>query len=262
MLPYINEVLPDPPSGEIEWVEIYNPSTESAVLNNWRIRDCTENNNTLFSATLPANSFLQIGNSHPFFNNSSSDCARLFDNQDKLIDQQPLKSVPDHQSFSRQSDSNWCLTEISPNKDNNKCIVPTTTEAVIPATAGTYTNLEIIEVLADPDDGDEWIKIYNPNNFPVDLTDWRVRDQSQNSRKITCPTVDALSACQAFFSSGFLNNDGDSIYLIDPQKRTISSYSYSNPPKLTSTKKPTATKNPLPSPNPLLSNVQPILTVR
>jgi len=239
VLPYINEVLPDPPSGEIEWVEIYNPSTESAVLNNWRIRDYTDSNSTIFSATLPANSFLKIGNSHAFFNNSSSDYARLFDDQNKLIDQQPLKSVPDHQSFSRQSNGSWCLTETSPNKTNLPCLPAITT-----ATAGPQINLEITDLLADPDEGDEWIKIYNPNNFNVDLSDWRVKDQSQSPRKITCLSVEAFSTCQAFFSSGFLNNDGDSVYLIDPQKRIISSYSYSNPLKATSTKKPIVTPKP------------------
>ena len=249
MLPvYINEIYPDPPVNQKEWVEIINLSEFTVDLTGFNIRDST-NHHFHLDSFLGPQEIKTFENPTSFINNTSADDISLVDSGGNVIDSRPSKPLPDHQSFSRQNDGSWCLTEISPNKANSPClseIIPTPkiTPTVIPAEAGTYINLEITEILANPDDGDEWIKIYNPNSFSVDLADWRVKDQSGNSRKITCTQVDALSTCQAFFSSGYLNNDGDTVYLLDSQKRIITSYSYSIPPKATSTKKPTVTPKP------------------
>lgn len=250
MLPIIiSEVYPDPVSPEVEWVEIYNDSSTSAEISNWRIRDCTETNSTIFSAAIPADSYYKIDNSKSFFNNSTDDCVRLFDQENSLIATNPLKPVPDHQSYSRQPDNSWCLSDPSPNFKNFSCLI-TTQDSSPTSTNSPQITLEITELNPDPDDGDEWLKIYNPNNFTVDLTHWHIIDQSQNSRTLSCGSIEANSTCYAFFSSGFLNNDGDSISLVDPSKRIISSYSYSLQAKTTSTKKPTATKKPTSTPKP------------
>jgi hypothetical protein len=242
----VTEVLPDPVSPEVEWVEIYNDSSVSATLVNWRIRDCTDTNSTLFSATISEFSYYKIENSKSYFNNTSDDCVRLFDPESNLIDEQPLKPVPAHQSYSRQSDNSWCLTDPSPQIKNNSClsfITPVPTPSLSP-TLSPQIFLDLIDVLPNPDDADEWVKIKNPNSFSVSLDGWKIKNQSGYTRNLPEINIDPNSEYIAYFTSGFLRNSGGSATLLDFNKREIDQISWSQTSSPTSTKKPTGTKKP------------------
>ena len=57
----INEIMADPVSGEIEWVELYNPTASSVNMDNWRIRQNSSGNfSGVFdsSAVIAPHSFL------------------------------------------------------------------------------------------------------------------------------------------------------------------------------------------------------------
>lgn len=88
-------------------------------------------------------------------------------------------------------------------------VIPTITVEPTP----NISNLIVSEIMANPDsDQDEWIEIYNPNNYSVSLKDSCIFDVSNHSR---CFSGEAAVAPNSYyshsFSSGFLNNDGDTV---------------------------------------------------
>lgn len=87
-------------------------------------------------------------------------------------------------------------------------------------------DLIITEIMASPDTGqDEWIEIYNPSSESISLKDFCFYDRLENSR---CFYDDAIISPLSYFShsfsSGFLNNDGDTVTFLD----TSITYSKSN----------------------------------
>ena len=109
--------------------------------------------------------------------------------------------------------------------------------------------LRIVELRydAEGDDNqnlnDEWVRIRNESADPVDLTDWRIRDESATNR-YSFPrgftlepgeTVTIHSGCgddsdTALYwcsvGSAIWNNDGDTAFLIDPSGNTHYYWSY------------------------------------
>lgn len=219
---FLTEFSPNPASPQMEWVEMYNDSQNSIDISDYTIRDSTSSNKQILSGTIPANSYYAFSFDHNFLNNTSTDIVNLFDNNNDLIDSQSSKSIPVGLSFSKQPDSSWCPTDYSPNFPNNSC--KETYSLLNSPTPIPYISLKIINLDADK----EIIEINNPNNFSVNLFDWRVRDNSGSIRKLTCQNIDANSTCFSTFSSGYLNNDIDKLTLLDPLKREISIYSYDN----------------------------------
>lgn len=113
----------------------------------------------------------------------------------------------------------------------------------------SLAELRIVELRydAEGDDNqnlnDEWITIRNEGIDPVDLTDWKIRDESATNRYsfprgfILDPgeTVTVHSGCGddsdiALFwcsvGSAIWNNDGDTAFLIDPSGNTHYYWSY------------------------------------
>ncbi|MFA6007322.1 MAG: lamin tail domain-containing protein, partial [Candidatus Shapirobacteria bacterium] len=70
---------------------------------------------------------------------------------------------------------------------------------------------------ANPDtDQNEWIEIYNPSDESIFLKDLCFYDASQHSRCFTdTDTISPKSYFSHSFSSGFLNNDGDTVNFLD-----------------------------------------------
>ncbi len=79
-----------------------------------------------------------------------------------------------------------------------------------------YDNIYISEVMPDPDEGSEWIELYNDNTFEVDLVDWFIDDEEGGSspRKFT-----ALIKPESYYvisiSSNIFNNSGDDVRLLN-----------------------------------------------
>jgi len=219
----------------MEWVELYNDSQDSVDVTGYSIHDSTLSNKQTLSGIIPSNSYFAFSFDHNFLNNTTSDIVRLFDKNNNLIDYQSSKSISSGLSFSRQSDSSWCPTDSTPNLPNNLCkddYSQTNSPTPIP-----YISLKITNLDADK----ETVEISNDNNFSVSLFDWRVRDNSGSIRKISCANIEANNSCTSTFTSGYLNNDVDTLTLLDPLKREISIYSYDL--KKQPTTKPTTVKS-------------------
>jgi hypothetical protein len=68
----ISEIMSCPETGDHEWVEIYNPSSAIYLLQNWKIRDSTDNTR-LLNGTLPAQSFTVFTLSSNILNNTGDE---------------------------------------------------------------------------------------------------------------------------------------------------------------------------------------------
>lgn len=78
------------------------------------------------------------------------------------------------------------------------------------------SNLQLSEIYACPNTGEnEWIEVYNLSNQSGSLTNWKIRDDSDNTRTITV-NISAHNIAIIEWNSSLLNNDGDSVTLEDP----------------------------------------------
>lgn len=94
-----------------------------------------------------------------------------------------------------------------------------TPEPTIPAVTPTVfvSPLILSELMANPDTGqDEWIEIYNPSDESISLKNLCFYDASNHSR---CFADTDVIAPKSYFShsisSGFLNNDGDTVNFLN-----------------------------------------------
>ena len=83
------------------------------------------------------------------------------------------------------------------------------------------------EIMACPSSGNEWIELYNPFNEEINLNNWYLNDSYHQIHLYE----DILIPAKKIYTievSRQLNNDGDSIFLHNPQQNIIQSFSYEN----------------------------------
>jgi len=95
---------------------------------------------------------------------------------------------------------------------------------------------EILPSPEGPDTEEEWIEVFNQNNFEVDLSNWQITDIEGKTTTFT------FLAGTKITSNGFLvlsrpttkitlNNDGDGLNLIQPDGKIIDSVTYEKAPR-------------------------------
>jgi len=91
-----------------------------------------------------------------------------------------------------------------------------------------YPSLILTELFPDPaspqtDNSDEFIEIYNPNDFPVSLKGWSLQDSTANTYWFSSEQIAAGSylAIYSKDSNISLNNDGDVVSLFNPSGQLV-----------------------------------------
>lgn len=100
------------------------------------------------------------------------------------------------------------------------------------------TGIEIHEILPNPegaDETEEWIKLYNQNNFEVDLSGWKVEDTNGTPKIYTLPKDSKILAngfltLKRIDTKIMLNNDADGINLLTPDEKIIDSVNFTKAP--------------------------------
>jgi len=124
------------------------------------------------------------------------------------------------------------------------------------------------EILPSPEGADaenEWIELFNENSFSVDLSGWQIKDSVGRSQTYTFPEGTEIN------SNGFLtlirpetnvtlNNDGDSLKLIQPGGKIIDEISYEKAPMGNSFNLTSSGWEWNNSPTPNAKNSQPVQT--
>lgn len=122
---YLSEVMVAPPTGEKEWVEIYNDNDFPVSLDNWYIDDIENSGSSpkKFSLTISEKSYGIFDISSSMFNNSG-DTVRLLDFNKNIKDDFEYTDAKQGKtlgSISFASDD-FCLEEPSKNSQNQPCI--------------------------------------------------------------------------------------------------------------------------------------------
>jgi len=94
------------------------------------------------------------------------------------------------------------------------------------------------EVLASPegpDEENEWIEIYNQNDFEVNLTNWQIQDKEGNTSSFVFPNMTIIKPKGYLVFSRpttkiTLNNTGDQLTLLNPNKEIVDTITYKKSP--------------------------------
>ncbi len=125
-------------------------------------------------------------------------------------------------------------------------IISSTTTPVPSPTTSPVETLKIIypdgvfinEIMPNPkgaDETDEWVELYNSNNFEIDLSGWRIQDINGTPKTFTIPKNTKILA------NGFLvfkrpetkimlNNNKDGLNLLTPDGKIVDSVTFTSAP--------------------------------
>jgi len=114
----------------------------------------------------------------------------------------------------------------------------TSTTSVSAPTATYPSGVYINEILPNPagaDETEEWVELYNSNNFEVDLTGWQIKDATGTPTTFTVPkNTEILSNSFLIFrrpeTKIMLNNEQDGLTLLTPDKKVVDSVNFSSAP--------------------------------
>jgi len=116
---------------------------------------------------------------------------------------------------------------------------PVTVPTPAPTSAVTYpSGVFINEILPNPkgpDGTDEWIELYNSNNYDVDLSGWQLQDKTGT---VTTYTISQNTKISVYGFLVFkrpdtkimLNNDQDGLNLLTPDKKIVDSMAFTSAP--------------------------------
>ena len=81
-----------------------------------------------------------------------------------------------------------------------------------------WVSILINEVLPAPSSGPEWVELYNTSDTAVDVSGWRIDDDTPGGTQTTIPTGSIIAphtVLAVTITSAILNNTGDSAVLLD-----------------------------------------------
>ncbi len=225
----INELMPNPIGTDTgkEWVELHNPTSFPINLDGWVLKDKTSSY-SLNGLSISVEGYLVI------FPTIS------LNNTDETI---TLTNNAGYEDIVSYTDS---IEGISIERINYRCNgflphVNSHTQGLINSNFdANFCNPEseepeivepqifLNELLPDPDGsdtGNEWVELYNPNDFSVNLKDWQIGVGSKN-QIIEDVTIEA-KGFQIVNMKISLTNTSAEISLISPQKNIEDSFHYS-----------------------------------
>lgn len=197
-----------------EWVELNNTTENTINIDNWLIKD--DNNDSsddlILSGCLSPFSYQTFYHKSGWLNNDH-DVIYLLDANRQSIDSL-IYSVGKIELTPRST--NICVPTLTPEPTPTILISPEPTN-IIPSPTIFINPLIITEIMANPEtDQDEWIEIYNPGADTISLKNICFYDASNHSR---CFADTDIIAPKSYFShnisSGFLNNDGDTVNFLN-----------------------------------------------
>lgn len=249
-----------------EFVELYNASATPANLLGWSLKKKTVGGtvtnlvgsfpNSLIDAfsyflvtskTAPTSSLspdLTYSTSESLANNNA---ASLFDQSSTLIDEVAWGTISTTIGIPRPNPAAnqimlW-LPEPTPTSTENASPTdaPTTTTTTDDAPTSTTTEtppdnwsaIKINEIMPNPDDGNEWVELYNAGTVDIDLANGTLCD----NRAAKCTIADLTGIIPAhsfttfYLKTNYLNNTGDSVILKDPNNTIVDHIDYGSSPK-------------------------------
>lgn len=237
----INEIYPDPLTGEIEWIELYNPTDNEIELTDCSIEDGTHNPKKLTNNKIDSHDYLVLskGADFTFGLNNDGDVVILscdgsiidqvsYGNWDDGDEYDNAKAPPKGKSITRDEN------HIDTDNDSLDFTVSDPTPLANYIKKTYPYDIFINEILPAPENGTdfEYIEIYNNEETAVDLTGWQVDDVANGgSSPYFIPTGTIIEAkgyviLYHTLIKIYLNDDGDEVRLIDPNNEEKSKIVY------------------------------------
>jgi hypothetical protein len=249
-----------------EWIELYNDSDNDINLTNWTLKTEDGSLEINLEGIIPTKGFylLERTDDETIINipadliytgslGNNGENIKLYNDNNILIDEIIcLDSWPAGDNATKQTmqkiNNEWQTADSTPKALNiakkdepvpSYIEEPVVEETLIIAEEPTQLliqsypkNIAFIEILPSPegpDDENEYIKIFNNNDFEVDLSNWIIKDGSGKITEYTLKTtIPALS--NLIFrrpeTKITLNNEGDKLILLDPNKNIIDSVEF------------------------------------
>ncbi len=247
---YLSEIMSYPQTGD-EWVEIYNDNNFTVNVVDWYIDDLDDSGGSplKFSGIIPAHSYFVQDISSSLFNNDA-DIARLLD--ENMIEVSFFSYSKNNIGLSWGTSGDillqiFCQQSPTKNTNNADCIEATPTLTLTPTKTPTSTKtptltqtptqayetisgIFITEIFprTDTDHPKEWVEIYNDNRFAVNLREWHLGDSSDREMQMFTVDIDPYKYGVIELSSSRLNNDGDTVYLMDPNQNVVDEFAYTS----------------------------------
>jgi len=261
----INEFVSDP-SDETEWIAIFNSGSKAIDLTGCTLQDATEKSTELGETTLEAGTTLIVENPKGKLNNDG-DTISLLDPDGNIIASVTYGTeavpAPDKGESLIYQNGEWIINQLEATEPNTEETTeePATeindemseiieeelgepeaeaelveeTEIIEesensdsqPSTSYSIGALIITEFVSDPEDGVEWIEIYNPGTTAINLTDWSVSDATDKKTSFDITEIKPGAWVVIENPKGKLNNDEDEIKLYDPNGNLIDEVLYS-----------------------------------
>ena len=212
----LNEIYPAPPSGEYEWIELYNDENQTVDISQYQLLDLAGNKIKIstqsalpFGFVLATSSSVlnNIGDTISFKNNLG-DIIEIATYSASFDSTKTYVKCPNGNgswfvlnTLTKNSSNEIACQILTPSPTLEPTLTLTPTLTIIPteglenptpiaslaspseggpeptAKAGTYDNIYISEVMVNPPIGEkEWVEIYNNNDFSVSLNDWYIDD--------------------------------------------------------------------------------------
>lgn len=240
-----------------EWIELYNGSTSSLVLDGWTLKSATGTLKIVLKGTVAGKGFylLERTDDDTLPNikadliysgalKNTGEGLELYDNFVNLADSVncaagwPAGDNQTKQTMERTGLLEWQTSQNpggTPKAENST----TTKNQTIDQGKKDYpSGIVINEILPSPEGPDsenEWIEIFNQNDFGVDLSGWKIFDAVGTVKIYVFPANTEISP-KGFLvlprpSTGItLNNEGDGLKLSNPDGKIIDSVSYEKAP--------------------------------
>jgi cell division septation protein DedD len=250
----LNEVMANPTEGR-EWVEVYNSSDQEIDLSGWRVDDEEGGSAPVnLEGFIEPGGYLLIETGKRL--NNGGDEVRLIDPGDEVVDSFVYSAATRGFSFAREADGSWIETDLpSPGRANHdeplstappsptasasaKAVssprpslppspsptlpptpVPSPTSSPSPSTTPVSGDFEpaLSEFAPNPNEGEEWIELYNPYPAALALSGWRLDDREDGgSRPVALSgAIEPRGYLVVAFGTR-LNNSGDVVRLVRP----------------------------------------------
>lgn len=253
-------------SSNDEWMELKNNTGNPIDLSGWTLQTADEKIKISLTGTISANGFYLLERTddatvpditaNQIYTGALSNNGQdlwLYDGNNNIIDEADFYqgwTAGDNttkQTTERADNNNWQTskdaggtpktqnssgtTEVS----NNEQKTNPTPSAQNPTPNITYpSGIFLNEILPNPegsDETDEWIELYNSNNFDVDLFGWKIQDTKGTATTYNIPKNTNISTGGVLVfkrpdTKIMLNNDEDGVNLLTPDGKIVDSVFY------------------------------------
>jgi hypothetical protein len=248
-----------------EWIELYNNTNFSINLEDWSLKAVDGELEIKLTGIIPKNDFYLLertdDNTLPNITadiiykgalSNDGETLGVYDNLGNLIDSVNCETgwfAGDNstkQTMERINLGIW-QNSLSPSgtpkaKNSFHTIIKVEPQSAPEESFKNITypsGIVINEILPSPEGADaenEWIEIFNQNNFEVNLSGWQIRDTIGQAKTFTFPEETKISSQEYLIFSRpktkiTLNNSGDGLELIQPDGQIIDRINYGKAPQ-------------------------------